>query len=97
MEAKMWNAQGWETIDNKTDSQLESEFSSMLNEAGFNVLNYVEHTFEPFGWTALWLLSESHFAIHTFPEENKYYWELSSCIEQKYVDFIRTKGDHDGV
>jgi len=42
-------------------------------------------------------LSESHFAIHTFPEENKFYWELSSCIEQKYVDFIRTKGEHDGV
>ena len=31
---------------------------------------------------------ESHFAIHTFPEENKTYIELSSCNEEKQIYFV---------
>lgn len=48
----------------------------------------MEHYFEPQGYTCLWLLSESHFAIHTFPEANKTYIELSSCNRQMYENFL---------
>jgi len=88
MEAKMWNASGWLEIGTQTDSELDIKFSDMLRNSGFTILNFSDHVFEPFGWTALWLLGESHFAIHTFPEENKFYWELSSCIEDKYNSFM---------
>lgn len=88
MEARMWNASGWLEISNQTDVDIEYKFNDILRDSGFTVLNFVDHVFEPFGWTALWLLGESHFAIHTFPEENKYYWELSSCIEDKYDAFM---------
>ena len=40
--------------------------------------------------TALFLLSESHFAIHTFPEENTTYIELSSCIKLPFDNFIKS-------
>ena len=40
------------------------------------------------GYSALWLLAESHFAVHTFPEERKSYIELSSCVEDKFYKFI---------
>lgn len=63
-------------------------FDEMLEQSTFNVLNYSEHHFEPQGWTALWLLGESHLAIHTFPEHKKSYIELSSCMMDKYVLFI---------
>ena len=45
-------------------------------------------TGEPEGYTALWLLGESHFAIHTFPEEQKTYIELSSC-NLEYYEFFK--------
>ncbi len=63
-------------------------FDEMLAQSTFNVLNYSEHHFEPCGWTALWLLGESHFAVHTFPEHRKSYIELSSCMMDKYVLFL---------
>ncbi|MEL7222709.1 MAG: S-adenosylmethionine decarboxylase, partial [Bacteroidota bacterium] len=44
--------------------------------------------FEPQGWTGIWLLAESHLAIHTFPEARKTYIELSSCNRQMYDDFL---------
>jgi S-adenosylmethionine/arginine decarboxylase-like enzyme len=51
------------------------------------VLNNIDHNFKPFGYSTVWLLAESHFAIHTFPEENKIYYELSSCNEEFYKRF----------
>lgn len=60
----------------------------MLARATFNVLNFTEYHFEPEGWTALWLLGESHLAIHTFPEHGTSYLELSSCMMDKYIWFL---------
>ena len=50
-------------------------------------LIYIDYHFTPYGFTALYLLSESHLAIHTFPEENKSYIELSSCIDNPFYKF----------
>lgn len=47
-----------------------------------------EHHFSPQGYTALWLLSESHFAVHTFPEFGRTYIELSSCNLDFYLNFL---------
>jgi S-adenosylmethionine decarboxylase len=33
-------------------------------------------------------LSESHFAIHTFPEEGQSYIELSSCVFEPFLKFV---------
>lgn len=46
-----------------------------LKKAGFAILRFMDWEFTPQGYTALWLLAESHFAVHTFPEmggENVY-------------------------
>ena len=67
--------------------------SRMLEEAGFNVLDVLEHYFKPQGYTALYLLSESHFAVHTFPEFGKTYIELSSCNLEYYQRFIELTKD----
>lgn len=63
-------------------------FDNLLREAGFSVLGTMAYNFQPFGFTGIWLLAESHFAIHTFPEEGKTYFELSSCIEAKQIEFL---------
>lgn len=97
MLAEMWNSSGWhsysdypELADNK---KLKEYFDEVLDKSGFKILNYVEHEFEPQGFTALWLLSESHFAIHTFPEEDKFYWEISSCVELYFYNFQEVMRD----
>lgn len=62
---------------------LKDIFKSMLVESGHTILSFIDHHFEPDGYTALWLLSESHLAIHTFPERAVTYIEISSCNEGK--------------
>lgn len=74
-------------------AKLKSELDRMLAASTFNVLNYSEHHFEPEGWTALWLLGESHLAVHTFPEHGTAYLELSSCMRDKYVLFLELLED----
>ena len=51
---------------------LDSFISEIMREEGIKILNKTVHFFDgPVGaMTCLYLLSESHFSIHTFPEEN---------------------------
>lgn len=86
MKARMYNFSSW--IEETEPSKIEQRFEKLLRESGFNVENVVKKHFEPFGYTALYLLSESHFAVHTFPEENTTYIELSSCVEEPFNAFI---------
>lgn len=90
MEAKIWNKNGW--VNEIDPTKLKNTFSELLGLSGFDILNFQEHYFEPIGWTGLWLLGESHFAIHTFPEEQKSYIELSSCNEDYYLHFTANCG-----
>ena len=85
MEAKIYNVSGW--IKETSPTKLKNSYSDLLGLSGFEILNFQEHYFEPIGYTALWLLGESHFAVHTFPEENKSYIELSSCNAEYYEFF----------
>jgi len=86
MKAQMWNRREWIT---ETDpKKLKDKYQALLIESGFRIENFIEKYFEPYGYTALWLLSESHFAIHTFPEENKTYIEISSCVKKQFDRFI---------
>lgn len=87
MKAEIFNYHGWipETLPEKVKGMMET----LLKSAGFTVLNKVEHNFNPDGFTAVWILAESHLAVHSFPEENKTYIEISSCNKQKNDAFIK--------
>ena len=87
MEAKIWNHSQW--ITETKPEALTTRFDKYLRAAGFNVLCFLDHHFQPQGWTGLWLLTESHFAVHTFPECGKTYIELSSCNRAFFVEFLR--------
>lgn len=88
MEARIWNDRGW-IKGLKDPKHIRTLFDDMLKQSGFKVLQCTEHYFTPVGYTALWLLSESHFAIHTFPEEDKVYYEISSCNYEYFDIFCR--------
>lgn len=87
MRATMNNWHDW-TAETRPDV-LMAKYKELLEASGFTVLETVTHFFSPYGFTALILLAESHFAIHTFPEENKSYLELSSCVDGPFFEFVK--------
>lgn len=86
MVAKIWSYSGW--INNIDPQQIKKNFGKLLVKAGFTVLGFKDHVFEPHGYTCFWILGESHFAVHTFPEDGCSFIELSSCNESKLYDFL---------
>ena len=45
------------------------------------ILQKCEYSFTPIGCTFLFLLSESHLSVHTFPEKNYISFDLYTCRE----------------
>lgn len=89
MKAQIFNYTGWiQLLGVDYENKLDQFYKNILIESGFSVLSIVDHHFNPAGYTALFLLAESHLAIHTFPEEKIYYIELSSCNIDYYNNFI---------
>jgi S-adenosylmethionine/arginine decarboxylase-like enzyme len=81
----IYNFRVW--IFETNPSTLKKAFDQLLQKAGYGVVGFNEHHFSPQGYTALWLLSESHLAVHSFPEENKTYVELSGCSAEMNEKF----------
>lgn len=67
---------------------LTISFTNFLNSANFTIIDSIAHHFSPQGFTVIWLLAESHLALHTFPEHNKTYIEISSCSIESYNNFL---------
>ncbi len=86
MEAKIYNYKTW--LDTVDEGFLKKLMDGLLDKAGFTVLEKIDHEFSPYGYTALWLLAESHLAVHSFPEANKTYVEISSCNKAKKERFV---------
>ncbi len=47
----------------------------------FTILTKTHHKFEPQGITVLYMLSESHISIHTFPEQYYLAFDIYTCRE----------------
>lgn len=86
MDAKIYSCEYWITETNP--KILFDTYKQNLYSAGFKIINILEHHFTPIGYTAIFLLAESHFAIHTFPEKNKTYLQLSSCNKEMFDKFL---------
>jgi len=89
VKAVMYNYSNWINYDITKEAEIIEKLEKLLIKSGFTIVKKVEHHFEVQGYTALWLLSESHFAVHTFPEESKLYIEISSCVKKYFDDFVK--------
>ena len=65
-------------------SDLKKMLKNICLEYDFQILQEVEHQFEPQGCSILFLLSESHLSIHTFPEKNHMSFDIYTC--RQYSD-----------
>lgn len=50
-----------------------------LQKSGVTIVNKAVHPFHPHGLTLLYLLTESHFSLHTWPEHRKIRIDFFSC------------------
>ena len=64
---------------------LKSALIESINASGATILGNVEHIFQsdknppPNGYTCVFVLSESHASIHTYPEVNSCFVDLFTC------------------
>lgn len=77
-------------LENLNDDslQLENAFDNFIRLLNLHVVKKVTHKFEPIGKTFIYILSESHLAIHTWPEYKLLHLDLVTCthIEKKGIE-----------
>ncbi len=78
-------------------SSGKSVLDDIVKELQLNVVAEAGHQFSPYGFSYAYVLSESHFTIHTYPEYKSCYIDIfccSSSFNPEYsVDLIK-KGFH---
>jgi len=52
---------------------------TICNKYDFTILNRSFHKFPMYGFSAIYLLTESHISIHTFPEKNYVAIDIYTC------------------
>lgn len=77
VEAQIYNYRAW--VKGCTVENMLEIINKCLDYSGYTVLKFVEYKFPIKGYTSMWLLAESHMALHYFADEDKYYIELSGC------------------
>jgi S-adenosylmethionine decarboxylase len=58
---------------------LTAAFHAAVRASGATLLHAVEHSFAPYGMTAVAVLSESHASIHTYPEHESCFVDIFTC------------------
>lgn len=61
--------------------QLEPIMERVADKCKLTVVSRAFHQFEPFGVTGVLVLSESHFSVHTYPEQNSLYLDIFCCAD----------------
>jgi len=63
--------------------KIKSLLDDICEKYEFSILNKSEHVFQPEGLSILYLLSESHLSVHTFPERKYIAIDLYTCRDYK--------------
>ena len=64
--------------------ELNTLLKKICKDYDFQILSEMQHNFQPIGCSILFLLSESHLSIHTFPEKNHMSFDIYTC--RQYED-----------
>lgn len=59
--------------------RLVRKISSLCKKMSFNVVNRFIHEFKPQGVSVVFILRESHIAVHAWPEKNYIHLDVVTC------------------
>lgn len=80
--------QNTDLLNNHTN--LKNMLKQICELHQFQILDELEYSFTPQGYTLIFLLSESHISIHTFPEKNHISFDIYTCRQyQNNNEYIR--------
>ena len=82
---QMFHFEAW--LSESDEEILKVQLEQDIVASGFTVVNFSEHAFPVQGYTCIWLLAESHVALHTFPESNTSFVQVSSSNQEKLERF----------
>lgn len=76
---ELCHIQNTELLNSMSDIRLLLDY--ICAEYSFTILGKLEHQFTPQGCSLVYLLSESHISVHTFPEKNYIAMDIYTCRE----------------
>ena len=62
-----------------TNNELDIALDTICQNLDLTILGKLEHKFDPHGYTTIRILSESHIALHYWPEYNFVHIDLVCC------------------
>ncbi|MDH5182507.1 MAG: adenosylmethionine decarboxylase [Gammaproteobacteria bacterium] len=65
---------------------IKAFFREAIAEIGYNVVAEVDHEFNPEGYSAVWVIAESHISVHTWPEHKQISVDVFSCDPTKSAE-----------
>lgn len=63
-------------------ARLLEALDTLAKELKLHVVKKFTHQFEPHGISVVWVLAESHLAIHTWPEYGYLHFDIVSCAKE---------------
>ena len=63
----------------KTMTEITPIMEHIVNDLNLHEVGRSFYQFEPVGVTGVIILSESHFSVHTYPEDEKIYLDIFCC------------------
>jgi S-adenosylmethionine decarboxylase len=60
-------------------NRLRATLAEAIAVCGANICGLIDKSFEPQGFTCLYLLEESHASIHTYPEQGAIFFDAFTC------------------
>lgn len=65
---------------------IKRDMSRAVNLVGATILADLAHKFDPCGVSVIFMLSESHASVHTYPEYNACFLDIFTCGDQIRVE-----------
>jgi S-adenosylmethionine/arginine decarboxylase-like enzyme len=81
MVADFKNIQNTELLNNP--AEITKLCKKICSDHQFTILEESQHIFKPQGFTLCFILSESHFIVHTYPERHFLSLDLYTCRQYK--------------
>lgn len=85
--AQVWGVEDVLVLD--SEEKLREVFNSICRELELKVVNRFVHKFSPEGISLIYVLSQSHLAVHTWPEAGYLHVDVFTCSKSPRLNFLK--------
>lgn len=85
--AQVWGITDLDVLSNEV--ALQGIFEKICSDLELIVVNSFVHKFKPYGISLVFILSQSHLAVHTWPEEGYLHVDIFTCSRNTRLNFLK--------